>query len=382
MPAVKPPYENFARIKVVGVGGSGGNAVSYMVSSKVRNVEFVAINTDAQDLHHALAPTKVRIGKELTRGLGAGMNPGLGRQAAEESRDEIAEVLKGADLVVVTGGLGGGTCSGAAPVIAEVAKKLGALTVGVVTLPFSFEGRQRGRIADEAWQELRKNVDSLVTIENDRILATIERDVSVLNAFKSANDVLRHAVSGIADIITVPGLVNVDFADMRAIMADSGIAILGLGKSIGEGKAAQAAKAAIASPLIDASIQGAKGLLFTVSGSKSLAMHEVHEVAKVITEQADPEAKIIFGAVVDRALRKNEVRVTLIATGLSDRRAAEALFVGMNEQREAGRPQEVFVQRRRTYTDAVTPPDSGQSGAEGHDPFEIPAFIRRKLNRE
>jgi len=374
MPSVKPPYENFANIKVVGVGGSGNNVVTYMTSTKARNVELIAMNTDAQDLHAAQAHKKLRLGKDLTRGLGAGMDPAVGRRAAEESREEIAAHVKDADMVFVTGGLGGGTCSGAAPIIAELAKKNGALTVAIVTLPFAFEGHQRTRIATEAWNELRKNVDAIVTIENDKLLDTIDRKTSLLSAFRAANDILKNAVLGISDVITVPGLINVDFADMRTIMADSGIAILGLGRAVGEGKAVQAAKAAISSPLVDASMEGARGILFTVTGSKDLGMQDVNEIAKAITESADPEARIIFGALVDRSLRKNEVRVTVIATGLSEK-------IGKEGQREPL----VVADSMRDEAEFTAQPrvqvyKEGEQQQE-EDPFEVPSFLRRRLKR-
>lgn len=374
MPQVRPPYENFARIKVVGVGGSGGNVVTYMAGSRVRNVELLAMNTDAQDLHATQAHGKLRIGKDLTRGLGAGMDPAIGKKAAEESRDEIEQTLKDADMVFITGGLGGGTCSGAAPVVAEIAKKLGALTIGVVTMPFQFEGRQRSRIAQDAWNELYKNVDSLVTIENDRLMDLVDRKTSLLHAFRTANDILRNAVSGISDIVTVPGLINVDFADMRSVMADSGVALLAMGRAVGEGKAIQAAKMAVATPLVDASMQGARGILFTVTGSKGLGMQDVNEIAKVITESADPEAKIIFGAVNDKSLRKNEVRITVIATGLMEREK--------EAQAESAHPQitqeaEIFHEKPSEQVERIR---VIREQEEEEDPFEVPSFLRRKLN--
>jgi len=374
MPSIKPPYENFANITVVGIGGSGNNIVNYMASTKARNVELVAMNTDAQDLHATQAHKKLRLGKDLTRGLGAGMDPAIGKRAAEESREEVAQHLKDADMVFITGGLGGGTCSGAAPVVAELAKKGGALTVAVVTLPFSFEGRQRARIATEAWNELRKNVDAIVTIENDKLLDFTDRKTSLLAAFRSANDILKNAVLGISDVITVPGLINVDFADMRTIMADSGIAILGLGRAVGEGKAVQAAKAAVSSPLVDASMEGARGILFMVTGSKDLGMQDVNEIAKTITESAHPEARIIFGALCDRSLRKNEVRVTIIATGLSERvgKAENPVLIETTEM-----PPEDADFTAPHYTDSRR--EEAQDREE--DPFEVPSFLRRRLKR-
>lgn len=307
----------FARLKVVGVGGSGSHAVTRMVERRIHGVEFIAVNCDAQDLHQAKAQVKIHIGKNLTKGLGAGMNPEVGRQAAEENRDEIHEAVKGADMVFVTCGLGGGTGSGASSIVAEVARESGALTVGVVTKPFTFEGSQRMRIADESWTKLRDRVDALITIPNDRLLNLVDKTTSLLAAFKICDDVLRQAVQGISDLIMLPGLINVDFADVRAVMQDAGSAIMGVGIASGEDRATQAARAAINSPLLDISIDGARGVLFNVSGGPDMTMWEIHEAAKVITESIDKEAKLIFGAVHDERLRKNELKITVIATGFS-----------------------------------------------------------------
>ena len=315
MAEIKPPVETFARIKVVGVGGSGGNAISRMIEAKFKGVEFVAINTDAQDLHHNKAQEKVHVGKNLTKGLGAGMNPDIGRQAAEENRDEIQEVVKGADMVFVTCGLGGGTGSGVAPIVAEVAKEMGALTFAVVTKPFSFEGAQRRAIAEEALENLRERVDTLITIPNDKLLQIIDKKTTLINSFKIVDDVLRQGVQGISDLITKPGIVNVDFADVRAIMSNSGSALMGIGIGSGENRAADAAKAAINSPLLELSIDGAKGVLFNVSGSSDLTMLEINEAANIITESIDPNAKVIFGAVVDETIKKGEIQITVVATG-------------------------------------------------------------------
>lgn len=315
MAEIKPDIETFARIKVVGVGGSGNNAISRMIDSKIKGVEFVAINTDAQALHHSKASEKVHIGKNLTKGLGAGMNPEIGRQAAEENRDEIQEVLKGADMVFVTCGLGGGTGSGAAPVVAETAKELGALTVAVVTKPFAFEGAQRRVIGEEALQNLKDRVDTLITIPNDKLLSIIDRKTTLINAFRIVDDILRQGVQGISDLITKPGIVNVDFADVRAIMQDSGSALMGIGISTGENRASEAAKAAINSPLLELSVDGAKGVLFNISGSSDLTMLEINEAANIITESIDPNAKVIFGAVVDDQVKKGEIHITVVATG-------------------------------------------------------------------
>lgn len=324
MAEIKPDIETFAKIKVVGVGGSGGNAISRMIDAKIKGVEFVAINTDAQALHHSKAQEKIHIGKNLTKGLGAGMNPEIGRQAAEENRDEIQEVLKGADMVFVTCGLGGGTGSGAAPIVAETAKELGALTVGVVTRPFAFEGSQRRAIAEESLNNLKDRVDTLITIPNDKLLSIIDRKTTLISAFRIVDDVLRQGVQGISDLITKPGIVNVDFADVRAIMQDSGSALMGIGIASGENRAVEAARAAINSPLLELSIDGAKGVLFNISGSSDLSMLEINEAANIITETIDPNAKVIFGAVVDDQIRKGDVQITVVATGFDSNKFNES----------------------------------------------------------
>ncbi len=318
MPNITPDIEAFARIKVLGVGGSGGNAVNHMISSKVRGVDFIAINTDSQDLHRSLAKKRVHIGKNITRGLGTGMNPDLGRRAVEETRDEIQEVVKGADMVFVTCGLGGGTGSGASPMVARVAKELGCLTVAVVTKPFFFEGRQRSRIAEAALEDLRKEVDAIIVIPNDRLLSAITKETSVKNAFAMCDEILRQAVEGISDLITTPGLINIDFADIRTVMENAGSALMGIGNASGENRAIEAAKAAINSPLLDVSITGSKGVLFSIAGGEDLTMFEIQDAAKVITESIDPEAKIIFGTVRDDKLKKNEIKITVIATGFPE----------------------------------------------------------------
>ncbi len=318
MPNLTPDIEAFARIKVLGVGGSGQNAINHMISSKVRGVDFVAINTDAQDLHRSLTKKRINIGKNLTRGLGTGMNPDLGRRAAEETKEEIQEVVKGADMVFVTCGVGGGTGTGASPVVARTAKELGCLTVAVVTKPFYFEGRQRTRIAEAALEDLRKEVDAIIVIPNDRLLSAIGKETTVKNAFGMCDEILRQAVEGISDLITTPGLINIDFADIRTIMENAGSALMGIGKASGENRAIEAAKAAINSPLLDVSIIGAKGVLFSIAGGEDLTMFEIQDAAKVITESIDPEAKIIFGTVRDDKLKKNEIKITVIATGFPE----------------------------------------------------------------
>lgn len=332
MPQIKPDIETFAKIKVIGVGGSGGNAISRMITSRIKGISFAAVNTDVQDLHFSNAPEKIHIGKELTKGLGAGMNPLIGRQAAEENREEIREALKGLDMVFITCGLGGGTGSGASPVIAEEAKNAGALTIAIVTKPFTWEGSQRARIAQDALEELKDRVDTLIVIPNDRILQVIDRKTSLLDAFAIVDDVLRQGVQGISDLITSPGLINIDFADIKAIMEEGGPALMGIGRATGSERAVEAAKTAINSPLLELSIDGAKGVLFNISGGSDLAMSEVNEAAQVITESVDPDAKIIFGATIDDKLRKGEVKITVIATGFIDKKPSPKLPLTSNEE--------------------------------------------------
>lgn len=323
---VKKDVESFARIRVIGVGGSGQNAVNHMVSSHVEGVDFIAVNTDAQDLAKSKAKKKIHIGRTLTRGLGAGMNPEIGKQAAEETREDLQDTLKGSDMVFVTCGMGGGTGTGAAPVVAKLARDLGALTIGVVTKPFGFEGAQRSRLAEQGLSDLRKAVDALIVIPNDKILSIVSRETGIKNAFAMCDDVLKQAVEGISDLITTTGIINVDFADVRAVMQNAGSALMGIGLGIGERRAEEAARAAINSPLLEVSINGAKGVLFSIAGGEDLGMLEVQDAANVITEAIDPEAKVIFGAVVDDTLKKGQVRVTVIATGFPEGGPRTSLF--------------------------------------------------------
>src|ERR1035437_78511 len=311
-----------AVIKVVGVGGGGTNAVNRMVDAGLRGVEFIAVNTDAQALAMCDADVKIHIGSKITRGLGAGANPDIGYQAAIESKDELRDAIKGADMVFVTAGKGGGTGTGASPVIAELAKELGALTVGVVTRPFMFEGKRRARQAEDGIRELREKVDTLIIIPNDRLLQVVERRTSIIDAFKVADDVLRQGVQGITDLITVPGLINLDFADVRTVMREAGSALMGIGVAGGENRAVEAAKAAISSPLLEASVEGAMGILLNITGGADLGLFEVNEAAEIISSAADADCNIIFGAVVDPALG-DEVRVTVIATGFDGPPATE-----------------------------------------------------------
>ncbi|MTV47565.1 cell division protein FtsZ [Heliobacillus mobilis] len=307
-----------AVIRVVGVGGGGNNAVNRMISHGVRGVQFISVNTDAQALHLSRAETKMQVGTKLTKGLGAGANPDIGKKAAEESREDLLNALKGADMVFVTAGMGGGTGTGAAPVVAEVAKELGALTVGVVTRPFTFEGRKRAMQAERGIQELRAAVDTLIVIPNDRLLQVVDKHTPMNEAFRLADDILRQGVQGISDLIAVPGLINLDFADVKTIMTDTGSALMGVGVASGEHRAVDAVKKAISSPLLETSIEGAKGVLMNITGGVNLGMLEVNEAAEIVTEVADPEANIIFGAVIDESM-EDEVRVTVIATGFDQR---------------------------------------------------------------
>jgi len=314
MAEILPEIETFARIKVVGCGGGGGNALNRMVQSKLRGIDFLAINTDAQALHYSQANKKVHIGKETTRGLGAGANPDVGRMAAEESEEDIYEALRGSEMVFITGGTGGGTASGAMPVISRIAKEIGALTVGIVTKPFTFEGDRRRKVADAAIAELKDKVDTLIVIPNDRILQIIDRKTSLLDAFGAVDDVLRQGVQGISDLITVNGLVNLDFADVKSIMSDAGSALMGIGSGSGDNRAVEAVKQAMDSPLLEVSIQGAKGVLINFTGGRDMGMHEIEEAAKLIHDAVDPEANIIWGTVLDENAT-GEIKVTLVATG-------------------------------------------------------------------
>src|SRR5690242_18446630 len=312
--ALRSDSENFALIRVIGVGGGGSNAVNRMIRAEMMGVEFIAVNTDAQALLQSDAPHKIRIGDKITRGLGAGGDSTIGQRAAEEDTEKIAEALRDSDMVFITAGLGGGTGSGAAPVIAEVAKELGALTIGVVTKPFAFEGNRRKLIAEKAAEELKAKVDTLITIPNDRLRDVVQKNTSIMDAFRVVDDVLRQGVAGISDIITVPGLINLDFADVRAIMRDAGSALMGIGRASGENRAAEAARMAISSPLLEVSITGAQGVLFNVTGSNNLGLFELNEAAEIIKEAADPEANIIFGTVTDERMG-DDVMITVIATG-------------------------------------------------------------------
>lgn len=384
---VKPKIETFARIKVLGIGGSGTNAVNRMTELGIRGVEFIAVNTDAQALHNNNADKKVHIGKGITKGLGSGMNPDLGRQAAEESQEEIEDVITNADMVFITCGLGGGTGTGAAPIVAELAKNRGILTIAVVTKPFTFEGSKRKETAEAGYDNLKDKVDAIISIHNDRILQIIDKKTSLVDAFKTVDEVLRQGISGISDLITTHGIVNADFADVQSIMADAGTALMGIGKSSGENRAEEAAKAAINSPLLEMTIDGAKGVLFNITAGTDLGMFEIDAAAKVITKNIDPDAKVKFGAVVDDEMGE-EIRITVIATGFdeSNRRLAPALPPQpVEEARRTVMPAApveapVVEVRKPLFSPRPVEPPSVQSvPEESDDELDIPAFIRKKM---
>ncbi len=387
MPHIKPEIEAFARIKVLGVGGSGGNAVNHMINSKVRGVDFVAINTDAQDLHHSLASKKIHIGKNLTKGLGTGMNPELGRKASEETKEELQEAIKGADMIFVASGMGGGTGSGSAPVIARIAKELGILTIAVVTRPFSFEGQQRNKIAEQAIDELKKNVDAIIIIPNDRLMAMVSKETSMKSAFAICDDVLRQAVEGISDLITTPGIINIDFADIRAVVENAGSALMGIGKASGEKRAEEAARMAINSPLLEVSISGAKGVLFSIAAGDDLTLFEVQEAAKVITESIDPNAKVIFGTIHTDKLKKGEIQITVIASGFSENQNKKSLFHAMSSAKEEPKMGKIFNTTAETKeekplpkaepTPAVEPKKIVKIEDDDDDWGAVPSFLRR-----
>ncbi len=326
MPKINQEIESFARIMVVGIGGSGKNAVNHMINSKVKGVTFVCMNTDTQDLHHSLAEKKIHIGKNLTKGLGAGMNPEVGKKAAEETKSEIQDVIKGADMIFIACGMGGGTGTGAAPIVARAAKEQGILTVAVTTKPFFFEGNHRMKLAEKGIEELAKEVDAIIIIPNDKLLQLADKNTNFKDAFSSCDDVLRQAVEGISDLITTPGIINVDFADIKAIMSDAGSALMGIGSASGEKRAEKAAFAAINSPLLEVSIHGAKGVLFAISGGDDLTINEIQEAAKVITESIDKDAKVIFGTIRDEKLKKGEIKVTVIASSFPSDMPRKSLF--------------------------------------------------------
>lgn len=388
MAKINPEIETIARIKVVGVGGSGRNALNHMINSKVDGVEFICMNTDTQDLHNSLAPKKIHIGRNLTRGQGTGMNPETGREAAEETKAEIQEAIKGADMVFIACGMGGGTGTGAAPIVASIAKDQGALTIGVVTKPFSFEGQQRNRIAESGLSELEKNVDALITVPNDRLLTITSKDTTFKDAFAMSDEILRQAVEGISELITTQGIINIDFADIKSVMQNAGSAFMGIGIASGENRAEEAAYEAINSPLLDVAISGAKGVLFAIAGGDDLTMHEVHQIAQVVTDSVDPEAKIIFGPIHDDKLKKGEIKVTVIATGFqgnskknTSAQNTQSPFVQRLTQKapivEESVDEQPFIQ---TQQPSMTSPQRviEEISDDEDDWSAVPAFLRRK----
>lgn len=389
---VKPAIETPAKIKVVGVGGGGGSAVNRMIESKIRGVEFLVANTDVQALSKSQASIKIQIGKTVTKGLGAGMDPEMGRKAAEESQNEIRDALAGADMVFITCGLGGGTGTGASPIVAELARDIGALTIGIVTKPFAFELSSRKIIAEKGWDELASKVDAIITIPNDKIIQIVDKKTTALDAFELADEILQQGVRGVSELINIPGLVNVDFADVKTILRNSGSALMGIGIGTGDNRAVEAAKSAISSPLLDLSIEGAKGILFTVTAGPDLGILEINEAAKIITSSADPDARVIFGTVIDDSA-SDELRVTVIATGFSDR--DKVVSKASYEKTYIERPTVSYPMNQALFnppaprTAPSKPPqqkeekktasDDQSSQEENEDELEIPAFIRKKM---
>jgi len=378
---------------VIGIGGSGKNAINHMINSRVKGVTFICMNTDTQDLHHSLAEKKIHIGKNLTKGLGAGMDPEIGKKAAEETKSEIQDVIKGADMIFLACGMGGGTGTGAAPIVARAAKEQGILTVAVVTKPFFFEGNHRMKIAEKGIEELSKEVDAIIIIPNDKLLQLADKNTNFKDAFASADDVLRQAVEGISNLITTPGIINVDFADIKAVMSDAGSALMGIGTASGEKRAEKAALGAINSPLLEVSIHGAKGVLFAISGGDDLTIHEIQEAAKMITESIDKDAKVIFGTIRDEKLKKGEIKVTVIATNFPADMPRKSLFSGtgsgqtlLKEENAAMAKKEInksisgnigsndFIKKMEKKADA----DEVIIEDDTDDWSAVPAFLRRK----
>jgi len=382
--------DQLATIKVVGIGGGGSNAVNRMIEHGVQGVEFIAVNTDAQALNLSKAEVKMQIGTKLTRGLGAGANPEVGRKAAEESKEQIEEALQGADMVFVTAGMGGGTGTGAAPVIAQVAKEIGALTVGVVTRPFMFEGRKRSNQAAGGIDALKSNVDTLIVIPNDRLLEIVDKNTPMLEAFREADNVLRQGVQGISDLIATPGLINVDFADVKTIMADKGSALMGIGIATGESRAVEAAKKAISSPLLETSIDGAHGVLMNITGGANLSLYEVQEAADIVTSAADQEVNVIFGSVINENL-KDEIVVTVIATGFdesqleAERKGQGRPSINTQQQQQQQQPQQQPEKKQRVeqkpQRDMQTSGSNNQKNMQEEETLDIPTFLRNRNRR-
>ncbi|MFC7392466.1 cell division protein FtsZ [Scopulibacillus cellulosilyticus] len=368
--------DQFARIKVIGVGGGGSNAVNRMIESGIEGVEFICVNTDAQALKMSKAETTLQLGEKLTRGLGAGANPEIGKKAAEESREQIEEALKGADMVFVTAGMGGGTGTGAAPVVAEISKDIGALTVGVVTRPFTFEGRKRATQATNGISTLKEKVDTLIVIPNDRLLEIVDKNTPMLEAFREADNVLRQGVQGISDLIAVPGLINLDFADVKTIMTEGGSSLMGIGIATGENRAGEAAKKAINSPLLEKSIDGAKGVLMNITGGTSLSLYEVNEAADIVATAADQEVNMIFGSGINEDL-KDEIVVTVIATGFEDRGNQQRT----RQPRPAAQPQSKPAPQWEEQENSSPRVSQQPSSSDVEDTLDIPAFLRNRNRR-
>ncbi len=376
MPKLNPEIESFARIMVIGIGGSGKNAVNHMINSKVKGVTFICMNTDTQDLHHSLAEKKIHIGKNLTKGLGAGMNPEVGKKAAEETKSEIQDVMKGADMVFIACGMGGGTGTGAAPIVARAAKEQGILTVAVVTKPFFFEGNQRLKIAEKGIEELSKEVDAIIIIPNDKLIQLADKTTNFRDAFAQCDNVLKQAVEGISDLITTPGIINVDFADIRAVMAEAGSALMGIGLAAGDDRASKAATQAINSPLLEISINGAKGVLFAISGGDDITIHEIQEAAKIITESIDKDAKVIFGTIHDENMKKGELKVTVIATSFAGEVPRKNLFSGTNILNQTTLKEENKNQAVKEIHSAI----ADRMGVKENK--EIPDFIKKTGDKD
>ena len=395
MPKINQAIESFARIMVVGIGGSGKNTINHMINSKVKGVSFICMNTDTQDLHHSLAEKKIHIGKNLTKGLGAGMDPEIGKKAAEETKSEIQDVIKGADMIFMVCGMGGGTGTGAAPIVARATREQGILTVAVVTKPFFFEGSHRMKIAEKGIEELSKEVDAIIIIPNDKLLQLSDKNTNFKDAFANCDNVLRQAVEGISDLITTPGIINVDFADIKAVMKDAGSALMGIGTASGEKRAEKAALAAINSPLLEVSIHGAKGVLFAISGGDDLTINEIQEAAKIITESIDKDAKVIFGTIRDEKLKKGELKVTVIATNFPADMPRQNLFGGsgasspilLKEENVTFAKKEInsSIKNGNTNTSFINKIDKKPEPIkdiiiedDGDDWSAVPAFLRRK----
>ncbi len=393
MPKINQAIESFARIMVIGIGGSGKNAINHMINSKVKGVSFICMNTDTQDLHQSLADKKIHIGKNLTKGLGSGMNPEIGKKAAEETKSEIQDMIKGSDMIFITCGMGGGTGTGAAPIVARAAKEQGILTVAVTTKPFFFEGTHRMKIAETGIEELSKEVDAIITIPNDKLIQLADNNTNFKDSFARCDNVLREAVEGISDLITMPGIINVDFADIKAVMTDAGSALMGIGLASGDNRAEKAALQAINSPLLEVSINGSKGVLFAISGGDDITIHEIQEAAKIITESIDKDAKVIFGTIRDDKLKKGEIKVTVIATSFSGEMPRKNLFsVTTNEVLKKENAKQAKKEIHNSIQDGNVKGNDFAKKADkkkeeeiiieddGDDWSAVPAFLRRKKN--